>query len=130
MSRQTYNANSPDDFFSHHALELTFRLLRNNNPGLANAIKKTLDQIHWVPYENLHTTHTGEMHFNAQIIELLNAHIIGKIVSALTEFGQKALENQELPPEHLNMLRTLLDDWVQLTDWILRHNIVDKLGNQ
>ncbi|RYE56430.1 MAG: hypothetical protein EOP48_08030 [Sphingobacteriales bacterium] len=128
MSRQTYTATSPDDFFSHHALELTFRLLRNNNPGLANAIKKTLDQMSCVPYENLHTSHTGEMHFNAQIVELLNVHIIGRIVSTLTEIGKNALEKQDLPPEHLNMLRSLLDDWVQLTDWILRHNTADKIS--
>jgi hypothetical protein len=126
MSRHIYNVHSPDDFFSHQTLELTFRLLRNNNPGLANAIKKTLDNAQQVPYEVLAKTHTGEMYFNAQILQLLNAHTIGKIVSALTEIGQRALQKQDLPTDHINLLRSMIDDWVQLTEWVLRNNMGDK----
>jgi hypothetical protein len=126
MSRISIEAYQPDDFFSHQALALTFRLLRNNNPGLANAIKNTLSHIHIAPYENVRGSYTGEMHFNAEIYQSLSAHTIGKIVSALTEIGKQALSKQDMPPEHLNQLRKLIEDWVQLTEWILSHTASDK----
>ena len=126
MSRQTDEIHSPEDFFSHQALELTFRLLRNNNPGLADAIKKSLDQVQRVPYEIIGASHTGEMYYNAQILELLNAHTIGKIVSALIEIGEKALKDTHLPQDHLNLLRNVIDDWVLLTEWILQRDHHDK----
>jgi len=129
MSRQPSETYSPDDFFSHQALELTFRLLRNNNPGLANAIKNTLNHIHVAPYDMVRGAHTGEMHFNAEIYATLTAHTIGKIVSALTELGQQALAKNNLPPEHMNLLRSLIDDWVQLTEWLLRHTMLDKTAH-
>lgn len=126
MSRIPIETHGPDDFFSHQALELTFRLLRNNNPGLANAIKNTLSHIHTVPYETVQGLHTGEMHFNAEVYEALSAHTIGKIVSALTAIGEQALQKRDMPPEHLNQLRKLIEDWVQLTEWVLRHTAPEK----
>ncbi len=126
MSLHPDHSYAPDDFFSRQTLELSFRLLRNNNPGLANAIKKALNQIHLVPYDVLHKVYTGEMYFNAQLLEILNVHTIGKIVSALTEIGEQALHNQALPPEHVKLLRNLIDDWVQLTEWVLRNSLGDK----
>jgi len=126
MSRISVETHAPHDFFSHRALELTFRLLRNNNPGLANAIKNTLSHIHIAPYEALVGTHTGEMYFNAELYQSLSAHTIGKIVSALTDIGQQALTKQDMPPEHINQLRKLIEDWVQLTEWILNHTTTDK----
>ncbi len=85
MSRNSQESYSPNDFFSHQALELSYQLMRNNNSGLANAIKKALDQSHRVPYDLLHEIHTGEMYFNVQLVDILNVHTIGKIVEALTE---------------------------------------------
>ena len=126
MSRILTEAHSPDDFFSHQALELTFRLLRNNNPKLATAIKNTLSHIHIAPYEIMHGTHTGEMHYNADIYDTLTAHTIGKIVSALTDIGERALQNHNMSQEHLNQLRHLIEDWVQLTEWILHRTAPDK----
>ena len=126
MSRNTFEAYTPDDFFSRQALELTFRLLRNNNPGLANAVQHTLTHIHIAPYETFQGSHTGEMHFNAEIYDALSAYTIGKIVSALTEIGEQALQKHDMPPEHLNQLRKLIEDWVQLTEWILGHTAPDK----
>ena len=128
MSRIIIETHTPDDFFSHQALELTFRLLRNNNPGLANAIKNTLSHIHVAPYKTIQGTHTGEMYFNAEIYEALSAHSIGKIVSALTEIGEQALQKHDMPPEHLNQLRKLIEDWVQLTEWVLQHTTPDKIA--
>jgi len=126
MSRISIEAYTPNDFFSRQTLELTFRLLRNNNLGLANAIKNTLSHIHVAPYESVQGMHTGEMYFNAAIYEALSAYSIGKIVSALTEIGEQALQKHNLPPEHLNQLRRLIEDWAQLTEWVLQHTTPDK----
>ncbi len=126
MSRILIETHTPNDFFSHHALELTFRLLRNNNPGLANAIKNTLSHIHIAPYEAIQGLRTGEMYFNAEIYEALSAHTIGKIVSALTEIGEQALQKHDMPHKHLNQLRGLIEDWAQLTEWVLQHTTPDK----
>lgn len=126
MPRHPSNIYSAEDFFSHQALELTFRLLRNNNPGLANAINNTMSHIHLAPYEITRGMHTGEMHFSAEVFSLLSAHTIGQIVMALTEIGERALAKKDFPGEHINLLRNLIDDWVELTEWILRHNTADK----
>jgi hypothetical protein len=126
MSRHLNQSLLPEDFFSRETLELSFRVLRNNKPGLANAIKKALDQLEVVPYEILHNCHTGEMHFNAQLFETLNAHTIGLIVSSLTEIGINALHDHTLPPKHSHLLGNLIDDWVKLTEWILRNALDDK----
>jgi len=115
----------PSDFFSHQALELTFRLLRNNHPLLANAIKNTIDHVKTVPYDQLHSAYTGEMLLNIEVVDSLHAHTIGKIVSALTDIVQTALQRKDLPQEHMTILRNLIEDWVQLTEWILNHNNTD-----
>lgn len=115
----------PADFFSHQALELSFRLLRNNHPLLANALKNTIDQVKTVTYNELHSAYTGEMLLNVEVIESLKAHTIGKIVSALTDVVETALKRSDLPTEHMTILRNLIEDWVQLTEWILDHNAAD-----
>lgn len=128
LHTETYSF-TPEDFFSRQALELSFRLLRNNNPGLANAINKALAGLHLAPYEVTHKAHTGEMYYNAQLIAMLNVHVIGKIVSTLTEIGEQALHNQQLPSEHIKLLRNLIDDWVLLAEWVLRNSFSDKAAS-
>lgn len=125
MSRNLHHNYMPADFFSHQALELSFRLLRNNHPLLANALKNTIDQVKTLAYDELHSAYTGEMLLNIEVIESLKAHNIGKIVSALTDIVETALKRNDLPSEHLNILRNLIEDWVQLTEWILEHNAVN-----
>lgn len=126
MSRPSPTATTPDDFFSHYALDLTCRLLKNNHRGLADAIQKTLQTLKPVPYEIIAGSHTGEMYYCADICKSLSVHTIGKIVSTLTDMGEKALAMHYFPPAHLNMLRGLIDDWVSLTEWLLKHSATDK----
>ncbi|HWV15951.1 MAG TPA: hypothetical protein VN030_11030 [Cellvibrio sp.] len=122
MSRLPKNLPSADDLFSHRALELSIALIRNNNPGLASAIKKAISQISSASYGASQKTAHGDMYFNAQLLETLQAHTIGKIVSALTEIGEQALQNKNLSIEYVSLLRNLIDDWVQLTEWILKNS--------
>lgn len=126
MSRPAAFVNTPDDFFSHYALDLTCRLLKNNHPDLAVAIGKTLRQLKPVPYEVIAGNHTGEMYYCSEICEALNVQTVGKIVSTLTDMGEKALSMHYFPPAHLNMLRGLIDDWVALTEWLLEHSATDQ----
>lgn len=121
MSRKPIANNMPSDFFSRQALELTFRLLRNNHPLLAHAVKQTLDSTEPVSFEDLQSAYTGEMLLNSEVLKILKAHTIGKIVSVLTEIGEEALRQRDLPGGHMTLLRTLVEDWVQLTEWVLDH---------
>ncbi|HCS64140.1 MAG TPA: hypothetical protein DIW64_08685 [Cellvibrio sp.] len=116
----------PADFFSRQALELTFRLLRNNHPLLAHAVKKTIDNTPTVSYEDLQSAYTGEMLLNSEVLASLKAHTIGKIVSVLTDIGEEALKQNDLPPSHMTLMRTLIEDWVQLTEWVLVHTAADE----
>lgn len=125
MSRKPINDYMPSDFFSRQSLELTFRLLRNNHPLLAHAVKQTIDSTAPVSYEDLQSAYTGEMLRNNEILEVLKAHTIGKIVSVLTDIGEEALRKHDLPPSHMTLLRSLIEDWVQLTEWVLQHTATD-----
>jgi hypothetical protein len=116
----------PTDFFSRQALELTFRLLRNNHPLLAHAVKQTIDNTATVSYEDLQSAYTGEMLLNSEVLASLKAHTIGKIVSVLTDIGEEALKQHDLPPSHMTLMRTLIEDWVQLTEWVLAHTAADQ----
>lgn len=125
MSRKAINDYMPSDFFSRQALELTFRLLRNNHPLLAHAVKQTIDSTTTVAYEDLQSAYTGEMLLNKEVLESLKAHTIGKIVSVLTDIGEEALKKHDLPPSHMTLLRSLIEDWVQLTEWVLQYTAAD-----
>lgn len=126
MSRKPISDYMPADFFSRQALELTFRLLRNNHPLLAHAVKKTIDNTPTVSYEDLQSAYTGEMLLNSEVLASLKAHTIGKIVSVLTDIGEEALKQNDLPPSHMTLMRTLIEDWVQLTEWVLVHTAADE----
>ena len=115
----------PSDLFSRQALELTFRLLRNNHPLLAHAVKQTIDNTTTVSYEDQQLAYTGEMLLNSDVLNSLKAHTIGKIVSVLTDIGEQALRQNDLPPSHMTLMRTLIEDWVQLTEWVLAHTAAD-----
>ncbi|MDR7090153.1 MULTISPECIES: hypothetical protein [Cellvibrio] len=126
MSRISISDYMPTDFFSRQALELTFRLLRNNHPLLAHAVKQTIDNTATVSYEDLQSAYTGEMLLNSEVLASLKAHTIGKIVSVLTDIGEEALKQNDLPPSHMTLMRTLIEDWVQLTEWVLAHTSADQ----
>lgn len=116
----------PTDLFSRQALELTFRLLRNNHPLLAHAVKQTIDNTTPVSYEDTHSPYTEDMLLNSEVLGALKAHTIGKIVSVLTDIGEQALKQNDLPPSHMTLMRSLIEDWVQLTEWVLAHTAADQ----
>lgn len=127
MSRNThYMYHHTPDMFGRQVMELTFRLLRNNNPELSFALKKTLDHIHFAPPEATIGSYTGEMHLNTDVVSLLGAETVGKIIAALTAIGNHAIAKKDLPPQHSKVLRGLIEDWAQLAEWILLHATADQ----
>ncbi len=110
MSRIPKNDYMLTDFFSRQSLELTFRLLRNNDSILADRVLQAINSTVAVSYEDLHSAYTGEMLRNSDLFDSLKAHTIGKIVSVLTEMGEDALKKHDLPPSHMTLLRSLIED--------------------
>ena len=121
MSWNIPDYSKPADFFCRHNLELSFRLLRSKHPLLAHSLKHALDNVKIIGYEDLYANYASEMLLNKELIITLEPHIIGKIVSALTDMGREALQKNDLPSRHILILRTLIEDWVKLTEWILVH---------
>ncbi len=121
MSRKIPKNSMPADFFCRQTLELSFRLLHSKSPLLAHAIKIAIDKCKPVDYADMHSHFTGEMLLNNDLLEHLSPHIIGRIVAHLTHLGSEALDKRDLPNSHIAIMRTLIDDWVKLTEWILEN---------
>ncbi|MGH1371195.1 MAG: hypothetical protein ACRBBW_04110 [Cellvibrionaceae bacterium] len=113
------------DVFSRGALELTFKLLRKNNPRLSLEIQNQLQGVRA-------TLHDNELSHRAQPSSLtpsdldhfkitLDASTIGKVVDALTHMGQQLLDSAEKDSGTLVVIRSLMNDWIELAEWILLH---------
>lgn len=116
----------PSDFFSRQTLEKSILLLKKDHPALAHCIQNALEQTQIVPYENLHFAYTGEMLSNTELIEKLKPHVIGRIVSCLTDIGQKVLMDKKTLDKDMISLRGIIEDWMQLTEWILSRTNTDQ----
>ena len=125
MSRKTdLQHHHSSDLFSYHTLDLSFRLLRNNDPALSLAIKNAMNQMDFAPPDVImgpHNGYTGEMYMINDIFKQLHAETIVEIVAALTRIGQHAVDQKNLPARHLTILRSLIEDWAKLAEWILQH---------
>ena len=126
MSRKTNADYMPADFFNRQTLELTFRLLHTSHPLLANVIKHTMDNTVTVSYEDLQSAYTGEMLLNTEVLASLKAHTIGKIISVLTDMGEAALRKNAMHEHQMAVTRTLIEEWVQLTEWVLEYTAADQ----
>lgn len=124
-----FNHFQQPDLFHRQSLELTFRLLRNNDLALALAIKTAMDEVSFAPAEALYAI-TGEMHLNSDLVKALEATNVVKIVAALNNIARDALQRKDLPAEHIKILRTLIEDWAKLAEWILEHATSDRIAYQ
>jgi uncharacterized protein YfeS len=126
MSRHSnFQEFQPPELFSHQTLELTFRLLRYNNPPLALAIKRALDEVALAPPEALFAI-TDEVHLNSDLIKSLTATNTIKIVAALNDTARTALQQNNLPTSHMKILSNLIEDWAKFAEWILAHTTSDR----
>lgn len=106
------------DVFSRDSLELTFQLLRQQSSGLALDIQNQLQgtKLPYMAYQESQQQENCD-HFRIT----LNAQKIGKIVDALTQLGQHCLNNPNENKGHLAILRSLIEDWMALAEWLISH---------
>lgn len=97
--------------FIRQDLTLTQQLLRAQYPDLSRAITSALTP---------NSPKTAHIQYSAIEIEALT---IGKIVAALTQIGQKALNRrftqQDKNSDELIILRTLIRAWINLAEWLI-----------
>lgn len=125
MSRIQPDYYMPSDFFSRQTLEKTILILKKEHPALSQCVQSALENIRTVPFEKLHRAYTSEMIFNYELVEYMKAHVIGRVVSCLTEIGQKALSGKYSIPVEIINLRGIIEDWMLLTEWILQRSNSD-----
>ncbi len=126
MSRNQTELYMPSDFFSRYTLEQTASLLEKEHPALAHCIQNALDHTPIASDEIMHHTYTGEMLCNIDLVEHIKPHVIGRVVSCLTDIGQKVLSKKQTPQDEMSSLRSIIEDWMQLTEWILKRTDTDK----
>jgi hypothetical protein len=100
------------------ALALTSDLLRHHSPTLAEVVQNALANIKEVPPGRRTGIRVTTPPLNSTLISSLEAETVGKVLEALTDLGNKALERHE-DPEQLKLVHRLLEDWVALADWLL-----------
>lgn len=117
QQRQTFDNSiciQRPDIFSRGALDLTFRLLRQNNPSLALEVRNILAG-ETVPLEDA-AFHTPQ---GDHFFITMPAQRIGRVVKALTQLGQDALQDRQSDTGKLVVLRTLIKEWMTLAEWII-----------
>ncbi len=99
------------DVFSRGALELTFRLLRHQHPALALQIQNILAGK---PLPG--AAGAASDHFYVG----LDPRSIGRVVAALTDMGQQALERDSSTDGGRRVvIKTLIHEWMTLAEWII-----------
>lgn len=101
------------DVFSRGALELTFRLLRPKQPTLALQVRNTLG------HEEARLEEAPNIPIADHFYVDLEALEVGRIVSALTQLGQKALDEEHPEPGRLVVIKTLIREWMALGEWLI-----------
>ena len=119
MSRNQPDYYMPSDFFSRQTLEKTILILKKEHPALSQCVQGALENLHVVPFEKLHRAYTAEMIFNYELVDYMKAHVIGRVVSCLTDIGKKVLSNKHTAQIDMVNLRSIIEDWMLLTEWIL-----------
>lgn len=101
------------------ALALTSDLLRQHNPSLAAVVQSALANIKEAPPGRRTGIRVTQPPLNSSLIASLEAETVGKVLAALTDLGNQALQSQEDNPEQLELVHRLLVDWAALADWLL-----------
>lgn len=117
------------DLFSRGSLELTFRLLRDQNAHLALEVQNLLQgqkagpQIIRQTYQAGHRAqkshHFQEDHGADHFYVTLSPQSVGKVVDTLTRLGQELLDNSVKGNGKLLVIKTLMKDWMDLAEWII-----------
>lgn len=126
MSRYSiFETYEPVNTVQYQTLEMTFRLLRNNNPLLAFLIKNALTEMKLKGREKYAGSYSENV-FAEDLMEFLGPLHIIQIVGNLNEMGREALLKKDMPPSHLKMLRELIEEWAKVAEWILENATFDQ----
>lgn len=117
MTVNAHQSTLRADVFSRGALELTFKLLRKNNPRLSLEIQNQLQGVRANTNDQSTTTAPDTDRFQIT----LDASTVGKVVDALTTMGQQLLDDTGKDDGTLVVIRSLMSDWMALAEWILLH---------
>lgn len=113
--------NQAEDAISPSALKITFELLCQSSPSLAEALQTALHNLSELPSGQRSGSRANRLPSNAALISSLEAQTIGKILEALTELGSQALQENQRNPHYIQLLHDLLQDWTELAEWLLQH---------
>ncbi len=113
--------NQSEDAVRPNALGLTFDLLCQGSPCLAEALQTALHNLSELPPGRHWGSRADQLPLSAALISSLEAQTVGKILEALTELGSQALQENQRNPDHIQLLHDLLQDWAELADWLLQH---------
>lgn len=104
------------DIFSRGALELTFTLLREHAPGLALQVRNLLsgDTV----------CDPGLSEHQDYFSIILDGPSIQEVITAITEISQIEVDQPNPDPGKLVILKTLLQDWLALADFLLQEKIL------
>jgi len=128
MSHRSRNETyEPESTLNYQTLEITFRLLRNNNPLLAFLIKNALTDLKLKNRESNPRTFSDDIQ-NQDLLELLGTINVIQIVGNLNDIASDALAQKNMPPSHLKILRQLIEEWASVAEWILSHAALDKVA--
>ena len=101
------------DVFSRHTLELTFRLLRPKHPSLSLEVRNLLSAQRV-------STAAVEVKSSAEHFYInLKARKIGQVVNALTKLGEHEFQQKSSRQGQLLLLKTLIQEWMKLAEWII-----------
>lgn len=104
------------DVLSRGVLDASFKLLRPHHPGLALQLQNILAGERFSLRQHAQASAITD-HFHIQ----LDPRTVGKIVDALTQLGNAALQQHNSEPGALMVLRTLIKEWMSLAEWIVQH---------
>ncbi len=97
--------------FSRGAIEMTFTLLREKFPSAALQVRNVLSEPA-IEAENL----SPEVeHFNVS----LPAKVVEDVIIAITSLSSEAVEEDILDPGRLIVLKSLLQEWVNLAEYLI-----------
>ncbi|MBU3070802.1 hypothetical protein KOI40_13300 [Aestuariicella sp. G3-2] len=123
------NGKARPDLFSRGSLELTFRLLRDQNAQLALEVQNLLQGQKAEPQAIRQTYSTDDPFYKARrfpsdpaadhFYVTLSPQSVGKVVDTLTRLGQELLESSCRGNGKLLVIKTLMRDWINLAEWII-----------
>ncbi|MDO3385429.1 hypothetical protein QWI17_06200 [Gilvimarinus sp. SDUM040013] len=106
--------------FNCHTLHQTQMLLKGQHPQLSDKICQLLADLAPADITPQYVAQASLDHFT--VLNNLGAITIGKIIEALTQLGNHWLTIQPNDANSLAKLQSILQQWIELGDWLVRQS--------